>query len=166
VLAAASPANPDTQFLQEIVERLRARPAEPFSANAELVEQLRQRDRSTLEAIKELAGAVGRVRNGVSEIQHGLQHHRPEQNNQDGSAALADIANMAGELRAAIATLTTTVAKLEDIAGGLATLSPVGLLPAARGSLPAGSRSQLSTQLQELLRDIATAPAPHQESSR
>ena len=72
------PRRPDTQLLQEIVELLRARPAEPVSANAELVEQLRQRDRATLEAIKELAGAVSRVRNGVSEIQHGLQHRGPE----------------------------------------------------------------------------------------
>jgi hypothetical protein len=119
-----------------------------------------------LEAIKELAGALSRVRNGVSEIQHALQHRGPEQAAQSGSAALVDVTGVAGELRAATAALTAAVTKLEDIAAGLAALSPIGMSPPVRGNLPPGSRSQLSTELQELLRDMATGPAPHQESSR
>jgi hypothetical protein len=58
------------------------------------------------------------------------------------------------------------VGKLDDIAAGLAALSPIGLSLAARGNLPPGSRSQLTTELQELLRDMATGTAPHQEGSR
>ena len=162
----ATPAGLDTQLLHEIIELLRARPVEAVSAAAELAEQLRQRDRSTLEAIKELAGALSRVRNGVSEIQHTLQHRGPEQMAQSGSAALADVTDVAGELRAATAVLTAAVTKLEDITAGLAALSPIGMSPPVRGNLPPGSRSQLSTELQELLRDMATGPAPHQESSR
>ena len=58
------------------------------------------------------------------------------------------------------------MAKLEDIAAGLTALSPIGVSPPARGNLPACSRSQLSTELQELLRDIATGAAPRQEGPR
>ncbi|MGD9615222.1 MAG: hypothetical protein AB7H90_06815 [Alphaproteobacteria bacterium] len=162
----ASIAGLDTQLLREIVELLRARPAEPVLRAEEFVEQLRQRDRSTLEAIKELAGAVSRVRNGIFEIQHGLQRRGPEQADQSGAAAPADVAETAGELRAATAALTAAVAKLEDIAAGLAALSPLGVSAPARGNLPPGSRSQLSTELQELLRDMATGSVSPQEGSR
>ena len=160
VLVVASPAGPDTQMLQEMSKLLRTRPVEPGPANAELVEQLRQRDRSTLEAIKELAGAVNRVRNGISEIQHGLQHRVPEQMEPErfrGAGRYRGCRRRA--LRAATAGVTAAVAKLDDIAAGLTALSPIGVSPPARGNLPAGSRSQLSTELQELLRDMATAPA-------
>jgi hypothetical protein len=163
---ATSPAGPDAQMLQELIELLRTRPVEPGSATAELVEQLRQRDRSTLEAIKELAGAVNRLRNGISDIQHGLQHRGPGQADQGDSPALADLADTAGELRAATAAVTAIVTKLEDVAAGLTALSPIGASPPARGNLPVGSRAQLSTELQELLRDMATAPTPHQDDSR
>ena len=163
---ATSPAGPDTQLLQETLELLRARPAERVSTNAELVEQLRQRDLSTLEAIKELAGAVNRVRNGISEIQRGLQHRGPGQPDQGGSAVPADIADTASQLRTATVAVTAAVAKLEDVAAGLSNLPPAGVVPPSRGNPPAGSRSQLSSELQELLRDITTAPAPHQEGSR
>jgi hypothetical protein len=156
----------DTQLLHEIVELLRARPIEPVPAAPELAEQLRQRDRSTLEAIKELAGAVNRLRTGISEIQNGLQQRGPEPaSQQSGSAALADIADTAGKLRATTSALTAAVVKLEDIAAGLTALSPGVSLP-ARPSPPPDSRSQLSTELQELLRDMATSPAPHQKGSR
>lgn len=156
----------DTQLLREIIDLLRARPAEPdaaaAAAAAELAEQLRHRDHATLEAIRELAGAVSRVRAGISEIQHGLQRRGPEPADQSGSAALADIA---GELRATTAALGSAVARLEDVAAGLAAVAPLGLAPPARSSLPPGSRSQLTTELQELLRDMA-APAPHGEEPR
>jgi hypothetical protein len=162
-----APAGLDTQLLHEIVELLRARPIEPVSPAPELAEQLRQRDRSTLEAIKELAGAINRVRNGVSEIQNGLQQRGPEQTDQQGSSAvLTDVVDTAGELRASISALTAAVAKLEDIAAGLTALSPLSVSLPARSNLPPGSRSQLSTELQELLRDMATGPAPHREDSR
>jgi hypothetical protein len=162
------PASLDTRLLREIIDLLRARPIEPGLAVTELTEELRQRDRSTVEAIKELAGAINRVRNGISEIQHGLQHRGPEQAGQSGSAAPADAADIASELRAATAALTEAVTKLDDIAAGLTvlSLSPVGLSPPARGNLPPASRSQLSTELQELLRDMASSPAPHGEGSR
>ena len=163
----AIPAGLDAQLLHEIVELLRARPIEPISAAPELAEQLRQRDRSTLEAIKELAGAVNRVRNGIAEIQNGLQQRGPEQAEaQSPSAALADVAEAAGELRAATSALTVAVTKLEDVAAGLAALSPLGISPPARGNLPPGARSQLSTELQELLRDMATGAASRQEDPR
>jgi hypothetical protein len=166
-VAAAEPsATPELRLLQEIIELLRARPIEPGLAATDLTEQLRQRDRSTLEAIKELAGAVNRVRNGISELQNGLQHHGPEQAGQEGSAALAGAMAVTGELRAAVATLTATVTKLETIAGELAAPASGGLSPSARGNLPPGSRSQLSTELQELLRDMTTGPAPRDEGSR
>jgi hypothetical protein len=158
----------DAQMLQEIIELLRARPVGPVAAAEELSEQLRQRDRSTLEAIKELAGAVNRVRNGISEIQHSLQHRGPEQIEQSGSAPLADVADAAGELRAATAALTAAAAKLDDIAAGLATFSAIGVSPSALGNLSPGSRSQLSTELQELLRDMTagSGSASRPESSR
>ena len=156
------PANRDTELLQEIIELLRARPAEPV---AELAEQFRQRDRSTLEAIKELAGAINRIRSGISEIQRDLQRRGPEQTGPAGSAVLADAAD-AGDLRAAISALTASVKKLEEIIAGLAAFSAIGLSAPVRGNLPPGSRSQLSTELQELLRDMATGPPPHQDTPR
>jgi hypothetical protein len=163
---AALPTGPDPQMLQELIELLRTRPVEPGSVTAELVEQARHRDLTTLEAIKELAGAVNRLRNGISEIQRGLQQRGPEQTGQNGSAAPADVADAAGELRAATAAVTAAVTKLEEFAAALISLSPSGTSPPPRGNLPAGSRAQLSTELQELLRDMATAPAPHREDSR
>ena len=158
-----SPAGSDTQLFHEIIALLRARPVEPVSTAAELAEQLRQRDRSTLEAIKELAGAVNRVRNGIFEIQQNLQHRGPEPTGQSGSAASADVVDAAGELHTATTALTAAVVRLEDIA---TVLSAVGLSSSARGNLPPGSRSQLSTELQELLRDLATGPASQGENSR
>ncbi len=163
---AASPVDHDAQILQEIIELLRTRPIEPGLPTAEFVEQLRQRDRSTLEAIKELAGAVHRLRSGISEIQQDLQHHTPERPHQGSSSELADIPETAAELRTATAAVTAAAMKLEDIAAGLTALSPIGASPPGRGNLPAGSRAQLSTELQELLRDMATAPAPNQEAPR
>ena len=162
-------AGPDTKLLREMIELLRARPVEPFSATPDLAEQLRQRDRSTLEAIKELAGAVNRIRNGVSEIQNGLQQRGPDRTDaQSSSAALADVAEAGRELRSATAAVLAAVTKLDDVAAGLAAFSPIGISAPPRGNLPPGSRSQLSTELQELLRDIATGPgpAPRQEGSR
>jgi hypothetical protein len=166
-VGTAAPTGFDTQLMYAMVELLRARPIEPVSAAPELAEQLRQRDRATLEAIKELAGVISRVRNCVSEIQNGLRHRGPEQaGQQSGSAALADVADTAGELRAATSALMAAVTKLDDIAAGLAALSPLGVSLPPRGSAPPGSRSQLSTELQELLRDMAAGPASRQEGSR
>ena len=148
------------------LELLRARPAEPAPLSTELAEELRQRDRATVEALRELAGAVARVRTGISEIQRGFQQRGPEQTGQSGSVALGDVADVVGELRTATSALTTAVTKLDDIAAGLAAISPIGLSAPARGNLPPGSRSQLSTELQELLRDMATGSTPRQDSSR
>ena len=149
-----------------MLELLRARPAEPAPVSAELAEELRQRDRATVEALRELAGAVARVRTGISEIQRGFQQRGPEQTGQSGSVALGDVADVVGELRTATSALTAAVTKLDDIAAGLAAISPIGLSAPARGNLPPGSRSQLSTELQELLRDMATGSTPRQGSSR
>ena len=99
-------------------------------------------------------------------IQHGLHHRAPEPIDQGGPAALADIADAAGAMRAATASVTAAATKLEDIAAGLAALTPIGGSPPARDNLSAGSRAQLSTELQELLRDMATAPASHREDTR
>ena len=162
----ASPASPDTQLLHDTLELLRARPAEPAPLSTELAEELRQRDRATVEALRELAGAVARVRTGISEIQRGFQQLGPEQTGQSGSAALGDVAAVVGELRTATSTLTTAVTKLDDIAAALAAISPIGLSAPARGNLPPGSRSQLSTELQELLRDMTTGSTLRQDSSR
>jgi hypothetical protein len=162
---ASSPIGPDTQLLREIIGLLRARPAEPVPASAEITEQLRQRDHSTLEAIKELAGAMSRIRNGIFEVQQVLQQRASEQVGQSGSTVPAD-AEAVGELRALTASLTSVVARLEDIAAGLAAIPAIGLSSPARGNLPPGSRSQLSTELQELLRDMAPGAVPRQEGPR
>jgi hypothetical protein len=154
---------PDSRMLQEIIELLRARPA---AAATELVEQLRQRDRATLEAIKELAAAVNRLRNGVSEIQHDLQHRGSEQAGQSGSTSRADIMDAASELRAATAALTAAITKLDEIASGLAAFSAIGAPPSERGNLSSGSRSQLSSELQELLRDMTASSGSRSESPR
>lgn len=163
---APSPIGLDTQLLRELIDLLRARPTDPAAAAAEIAEQLRQRDHAALEAIRELAGAMSRVRNGISEIQHGLQQRASEQRGQGGSAAPADIAETAGELRAATATLTSVVTRLEDAIAGLAAIPSIGTSLPARGNLPPGARSQLSTELQEVLRDIAPGPAPSPEGLR
>ena len=120
-------------------------PARPSRSRLppELAEQLRQRDHATLEAIKELAGAMSRVRNGISEIQHGLQQRGPEQAGAERFRGAGRCRRTVGELRAATAALTAAVAKLEDIAAGLAALSPRSacrLRPAAM-CLPARARS-------------------------
>jgi len=161
----ASPA-PDMRALHETLELLRTRSTEPAPASAEFSEELRQRDRATVEALRELAGAVARVRTGISEIQRGFQQRGPEQTGQSGSMALGEVTDVVGELRTATSALTAAVKKLDDVAAGLAVLSPIGLSAPARGNLPPGSRSQLTTELQELLRDMATGSRPRQDSSR
>ena len=110
--------------------------------NTELAEELRQRDRATVEAIRELAGAVARVRTGISEIQRGFQQRGPEQAGQSGSAALGDVADVVGELRTATLALTTAVTKLDDIAAGLAAISPIGM--SATGARQSASRFALA----------------------
>jgi hypothetical protein len=162
----AAPAAGDAQSLHEIVELLRGRSVEPVPAAASLVEQIQQRDRVTLEAIGELAALVGRVRAGVAEIQQGLQNRASLPAGQEDAVASIDIAAAAGELRTAATAITAAVTKLEEIAAGLAALSPLGGAGTGRGVLPAGSRSQLSNELQELLRDMAPGSAPRQEGSR
>ena len=163
-LGRSSPAGVDTQLLREIVDLLRARrpsrsrlPPKSSNSSGNAITRRWRRSRNW-------PGLISRIRNGIFEIQHGLQQRGPEQAGQGGSAALADVARPLGALRAATAALTAAATKLEDIAAGLAALSRRLAYRHRHAAItPPGSRSQLSTELQELLRDMATGSAPRQE---
>jgi hypothetical protein len=155
LMLSGIPAIRDERLLQEIIELLRARLPEPTADALQLSELVEQGHRSILGTIKDLAIAVDRLRNGVADIKTALQDPRTGHSS-DNYAAPSDIADAASELRAAAAALTAAVTRLDDLA---AALSSNETAAAQQSNVPTGSRSQLTTELQELLREMTSGAA-------
>jgi hypothetical protein len=155
VLMTGIPAIRDERLLHEIIELLRARLPEPTADAIQLSELVEQGHRSMLGTIKDLTTAVDRLRNGVADIKTALQDPRTGHSS-DNSAAPSDIADAASELHAAAAALTAAVTRLDDLA---AALSSNETAAAQQSNVPTGSRSQLTTELQELLREMTSGAA-------
>lgn len=155
LVLAGIPAIRDERLLQEIIELLRARLPEPTADAIQLSELVEQGHRSMLGTIKDLASAVDRLRNGVADIKTALQGPRTGHSSAN-YAAPSDIADAASELRAAAAALTAAVTRLDDLAAGLSSNETAA---AQQSNVPTGSRSQLTTELQELLREMTSGAA-------
>ena len=120
---------------------------------ARLADLVERGQRSILEAIKDLAIAVNRLRWGLDEIKLALQAGGPERSSEAGSATISVTEDAAAELRAAAAAVDASVARLGEMAVSLA----ANETPRVAGrSTPTSraSRAQLSRELQALLREI------------
>ncbi len=155
--SAAAPANAAADVVQ-----LAEAPA-PANATADVVqlaELIEREQRPVLEAVRDLATAVNRlrrdVRQGLIEIKVALQDRGSGRATESGSASPSAVEDAATELRAAVMAVDASVARLGD----MASLLSANESPAVAGRdalISAGSRSQLSTELQALLRDMTPA---------
>ena len=167
-VGTATPAGLDTQLLQEIVEPA-ARPPDRAGLGCRGTRRTAPATRS-----RDIGGDQGTGRGDRPSAQRHFRNSARfcssagrNRQEQSGSAALADVAEAAGELRAATAALTGCRGETRGYRCGAGRALPaIGVSLPARGSVPPGSRSQLSTELQELLRDMAAGPASRQEGSR
>jgi hypothetical protein len=158
----------EQRLLREVVELLKARPAAPaepaISDAAQLGALIEQGQRAVLEAITSLTTAVNQLSRGLrrtlGEIKDALR--------EDGGAASAGsvahplaIEGVTAELQAVVTSLTAAVASLGEMASLLtARQTPAGVQP------PAIPVSQLSTELENLMREIETGAAGGQDASR
>ncbi|MGC2416026.1 MAG: hypothetical protein WA459_25445 [Stellaceae bacterium] len=127
---------------------------------APLAELIAREQRPVLEAIRDMATAVNRLRrdlrHGLDEIKVALEDRRSGESTEAGFASPSAVEHAATELRAAVAAIDTSVAKLGEITSLMSaneTLVVAGRDP----PLPPASRSELSTELHALLRDMTPA---------
>jgi hypothetical protein len=149
------------RLLPEASEPPRAQAPAPATAAADVVqlaELIEPGQRSILEAVRDLATAVNRLRRdlrrGLDEIKVALQDRGSGQSTESGSVSPSAVEDAASELHAAVAAVDASVARL----GEMASLLYEAPVVAGRDTpISPSSRSQLSTELQELLRDMTPA---------
>ena len=151
------------RLLPEVGEPPRAQAPAPPNAAADVVqlaELIERGQRSVLEVVGDLATAVNQLRldlqQGLGEIKVALQDQGSGQSTEAGSASPSAVEDAATELRAAVAVVDASVARL----GEMASLLSANETPAVAGRdapISPGSRSQMSTELQALLRDMTPA---------
>jgi hypothetical protein len=144
---------PEMRLLREILVQLRVRPPAP-PGDAQLAELIEPGQRAVLEVVKDLATAVNRLnralRKDLEDIKEALRE-RPAGAGTDSSSAME---NAAAELRSATAALDASLTRL----GEMAALLPSNETPPVTEldtPISPGSRSHLSSELQELLRAMA-----------
>lgn len=123
---------------------------------AQLAEVIERGQRAILEAVKDLAIAVRRLRWEFDEIKLVLQERGSERSSEPGSVSPSAIEDAASDLRAAAAAFDASVARL----GEMAALLSANETPAVAGrdvAMSRGVRAQLSAELQALLRDMTPA---------
>jgi hypothetical protein len=154
---APAPANAAADVTQLAEARA---PANATADVVQLAELIEREQRSVLEAVRDLATAVNRLRRdlrqGLVEIKVALQDRGSKQATELGSVSLSAAEDVATELRAAAAAVDASVARL----GEMASLLSANERPAVAGHdapISPGSRSQMSTELQALLRDMTRA---------
>jgi hypothetical protein len=134
---------------------------EPAPANVMIdVEQLaaliEQAQRPVLEAIKDLANSVNRLRRGLGEIKFVLQDRGSKRSTESDTASPSAAEDATNQLRAVVAAVDASVTKL----GEMTLLLSASETPAVTGReapISPGSRSRLSAELQALLRDLTSA---------
>lgn len=152
------------RLLPEISEPPRAPAPAPANGAADVVqlaELIEQGQRSVREAIGELATAVNRLRRdlrqGLGEIKIGLQERGSGGSTEASSASSTAVEDAATELRAAAAAIDASVARLGEIASLLLLANETPAVAGREAPTSPGSRSQISTELQALLRDMTPA---------
>ena len=151
------------RLLPEVSEPPRAQAPAPANAAADVVqlaELIERGQRSVLEVVGDLATAVNQLRldlqQGLGEIKVALQDRGSGRSTESGSASPSAVEDAATELRAAAAVVDASVARL----GEMASLLSANETPAVAGRdapISPGSRSQMSTELQALLREMTPA---------
>jgi hypothetical protein len=161
-LQSRAPGIRAARLLPEVTEPPRAQV--PAAANAaadvvQLAELIAREQRPVLEAVRDLATAVNRLRrdlrHGLGEIKVALQDRGSGHSTEPGFASPSAVADAATELRAAVAAVDASVARL----GEMASLLSVNETPSDAGRdapISPGARSELSTELQALLRELTT----------
>ena len=163
-LRSRAPGKRAGRLLPEVGEPPRAQAPTPANAAADVVqlaELIERGQRSVLEVVGDLATEVNRLRldlqQGLGEIKVALQDQGSGQSTEAGSSASPSaVEDAATELRAAVAVVDASVARL----GEMASLLSANETPAVAGRdapISPGSRSQMSTELQALLREMTPA---------
>jgi len=134
---------------------------EPAPANVMIdVEQLaaliEQAQRPVLEAIRDLASSVNRLRRGHGEIKFLLQDRGSKRSTESDAASPSAEEDAASQLRSVVAAVDASVTKLGEMALLLST-SETPAATSREAPISPGSRSQLSAELQALLRDLTSA---------
>ena len=138
------------------------------AADAELLAALiQQAQRPVLEAIRDLATSVNRLRRGLGEIKFVLQDRGSKRSGESDAASPSEAEEAAAQLRAVVAAVDASVARLGEMALLLsASETPVVTgreTPAVTGReapTSPGSRARLSAELQALLRDLTPGADP------
>lgn len=137
-------------------------PAAPNAAAeaAPLAELIEREQRPVLEAIRDLATAVNRLRrdlrHGLGEIKVALEDQRSGQSSEAGSASPDAVDHAATALRAVVAAVDTSVARLGEITS-LMSANETSVVAGRDPPLSPASRSELSSELHALLRDMTPA---------
>jgi len=155
-------ARPELRILREIVGILRARevglraPNKVDALNA-LIEP---GQRAVLDALKELATSVNRmgqdVRLSLEEIKGALQDRGPNRTAETEAPSGTVGDGAAGSPHAAVLALNDSINRLEEISS-LLSLKKTPTAMRAATPLPDGSTASLSTELQDLLRELEEA---------
>jgi hypothetical protein len=147
------------RLLPEVSEPPSAPAPAPANAAADavqLAELIEQAQRPVLEAVRDLATSVNRLRRGLGEIRFLLQDRGSARSTESGSASPSAVEDAATQLRAVVAAVEASVARLAEMAA----LLSANETPAVEGrdaAISPGSRSQLSAELQALLRELTPA---------
>ena len=162
-LRSPAPGIRATRLLPRVSEAPPAQAPAPPNAAADavpLAELIEREQRPVLEAIRDLATAVNRLRRdlrqGFGEIKVALEDRRSGPSTEAGSASPDAAEHAATALRAAVAAVDTSVARL----GEIMSLMSANETPVAAGRDPPqspASRSELSSELHALLRDMTPA---------
>ena len=134
---------------------------EPAPANVMIdIEQLaaliEQAQRPVLEAIRDLASSVNRLRRGLGEIKFVLQDRGSKRSTESDAASPSAAEDAAIQLRSVVAAVDASVTKLGEMAL-LLSASETQAITRREAPISPGSRSQLSAELQALLRDLTSA---------
>jgi hypothetical protein len=157
--------SPELRLLHQIVELLQARPPESAAPaamdEAQFNALIEQGQRTILEAIKNLATSINRLSRGLrqslQDISVTLAEGGAGRVVEVGTASPAAIEGATTELRATVAALDTSIAKLAEVASSLSTDEhPLAVQRNVPGPHPL---SQLVSEFQELLREIDGPPA-------
>jgi hypothetical protein len=135
-------------------------PANAAADTVQFAELIEREQRPILEAVRDLATAVNRLRRdlrqGLGEIKVALQDRGSGPSTEAGSASPSAVEDAATQLHAAAAAVDASVVRLGEMASLLSANETPGVAGRDAPKSP-GSRSQMSTELQALLREMTPA---------
>jgi hypothetical protein len=155
-------ARPELRILREILGILRAREVgSPAPNRVDALNALIEAgQRAVLDALKELATSMNgmghAVRLSLDEIKGALQDRGPDRTAETEAPSATVGEGAVGGLHAAVLALNDSINRLEEISS-LLSLEHTPTATRAATPLPGGSTASLSTELQDLLRELHEA---------